>query len=76
VKCLGLAYKSGRDTKMLMELWGGDLGRHFRMLEDNIRKKSWRVQDRWNKQRIVLLATGTFGSASRTCYEDTINLHY
>ena len=36
---MGLAYKSGRDTEMRMELWGADLGRHFMMLENNIRKK-------------------------------------
>jgi len=49
------------------------------MLENNvikvIRKKAWRVQDRWNNQRIVLLATGTFSSASKACYKDMINLH-
>jgi len=64
---------------MRKEFWGGDLERHFRMLENNvvkvIRKKAWRVQDRRNNQRIVLLATGTFGSASKACYKDMINLH-
>jgi len=48
-----LAYKSGRDAEMRIELWGGDLGRHFRMLENNmmkgIRKKVWKIQDTWNK---------------------------
>jgi len=50
---MGLSYtKLCRDTEMRMDLWGGDFGRQFRMLENNmvrgIRKKAWRVQSRWN----------------------------
>ena len=48
-----MAYKSGRDTEMRTELWGGDFGRQFGMLENNmtkgIRKKAWRVKEKWNK---------------------------
>jgi hypothetical protein len=35
---MGLVYNSGMDTEIRMEFWGGDLGRHFRMLENNMIK--------------------------------------
>jgi hypothetical protein len=35
---MGLIYNSVTDTEMRMELWGGNLGRHVRMLENNMIK--------------------------------------